>query len=359
MKVIQVLPTLAYGDAVGNETIAFYHVLENAGFDTEIYTERLDPRIKNLKIRSILEWEEPETDDVLIYHIAISWNFLFRVIQAQCRKIGVYHNITPPHWFKPYNKAAYMGCSEGYRQVRGLKDVFDFCIADSEYNKQQLLSFGFTCDIEVVPIILPLDDYRKEPDQEVIRKCKARGGANILFVGRVVPNKKLEDIIAAFAIFQKVYDHEASLNLVGNAPDGDPYFGRLEGYVKKLGVRNVFFSGHVSFAEILGYYASADLFLCMSEHEGFCVPLVEAMLFHVPIIAYNEGAVGETLGEGGILLERKDFAETAAFMSYVLKHGDIRERMIQNQERCLEKYSEEKNTRLFLDLLRRFIDQKR
>jgi glycosyltransferase involved in cell wall biosynthesis len=176
----------------------------------------------------------------------------------------------------------------------------------------------------------------------------------VAFVGRIVPNKKFEDIIAAFTLYQRNYDQDAKLFLVGNYGKDDVYYRRLRDYVQELGVKNVFFTGHISFAEILAYYRIADVFVCMSEHEGFCVPIVESMLFKTPIIAFDAGAVADTLGGGGILLKEKDPLLTAGLIDRVVRDGELREEILKGQRRQLSRFRFERIRDLFLRYLSAF-----
>ena len=172
---------------------------------------------------------------------------------------------------------------------------------------------GYTCPMKVLPILIRFEDYEQEPDADVIRKY-SDGATNLLFVGRMAPNKKVEDVISAFAYYKEHYDKTARLFLVGSFQETDLYYQYLQKHIKKLGTHDVIFSGHISFQAVLAYYKIADVFLCMSEHEGFCVPLVEAMYFGVPIVAYDSSAIADTLGGAGILLKNKDLKKTASYI---------------------------------------------
>ena len=347
MKIIQIVPVISYGDAIGNDTFALDRVLKKMGFRTQIYAESIGKRIPEGAVRLMTEWEEPEKEDVILYHMALSFSHLSKIIDAGCRKIGIYHNITPEAFYEKYNRAAYELCRRGLRQVARLNDTFDYCLADSEFNRQDLLSYGYRCRIDVLPVLIPFQDYRQPPDRKIVKKYKGRQ-TNILFVGRVVPNKKQEDVIAAFSLYKKYFDQRAKLILAGSFNRNDEYCRSLERYIQKLGLKkDVIIPGHIRFDEILAYYASADLFLCMSEHEGFCVPLVEAMLFRIPIIAYDSSAVGETLGGSGVLLEQKNDLETAALMDKVIRDQDLRRRMIRGQRERLRDFRPSRIEKLF------------
>lgn len=355
MRVIQVLPCLKYGDAVGNDTVALHEALRRNGYKAEIYAEAVDEKLKKLHAYTVDMWKAPKKDDVIIYHLSVGWKYINLVRDADCRKIAVYHNITPSHFFKGYDGTAYEDCRSGLEEIRNLTGVFDYILCDSEFNRQDLISYGFKCRMDVLPILIPFEDYEKKPAQSVIRRYQNLPGHNILFVGRVAPNKKHEDIIAAFAQYKKYYDPDARLFLVGNYSRKDVYYRRLQAYIDALHLTDVYFSGHIRFDEILAYYHIADLFLCMSEHEGFCVPLVESMFFHLPVLAYDSSAVGNTLGGSGILFREKNFAEVAALMNRAIEDKTLREQMIQAEETRLKDFDNHRIEEQFLRYFREFI----
>ncbi|MBR3356631.1 MAG: glycosyltransferase family 4 protein [Solobacterium sp.] len=355
MKIIQMLPCLTHGDAIGNEVIAIDRALKSNGYKSVIYAEILDYRLESTDSKTIKEWEEPAKDDVIIYHFSIGWRFLPNIRKAKCKKICIYHNITPSHFFKDYDAAVYNNCKNGLAELKTCADLFDYCLADSEFNKQDLISYGFTCPIDVLPILIAFDDYKKEPDRKVIRRYKNQPGANILFVGRVAPNKKQEDIIHAFALYKKYYDKDARLFLIGKYFDTDIYYRRLSSYIKSIGVEDVYLMGHIKFTEILAYYTIADVFLCMSEHEGFCVPLAESMFFHVPIIAYDSTAIPSTLGGSGILFQEKNMLEVAGLIDRVVKDEELRRTIIAGQDARLKDFDNAVIMDQFMTYLRNFI----
>lgn len=357
MRVLQVLPCLKYGDAVGNDTIALHEALRRNGFKAEIYAEAVDEKLKKLHAYTMDMWKAPKKDDVIVYHLSIGWPYIHVIKEAKCRKIAIYHNITPSHFFKGYDGTAFENCQSGLEEIRTLRDVFDYILCDSEFNRQDLISYGFNCPMDVLPILIPFDDYRKKPAQSVLKRYRNEPGHNILFVGRVAPNKKHEDIIAAFAEYKKFYDPQARLFLVGNYARKDIYFRRLQAYIDALHLTDVYFSGHIRFNEILAYYHIADLFLCMSEHEGFCVPLVESMFFRLPVLAFDSSAVGNTLGGSGILFGDKNYGEVAALMNRAIEDQDLRKAMIAAEETRLQDFDNQKIEEQFIQYFRNYLNQ--
>lgn len=354
MMVIQIVPSLTYGDAVGNDVLAIDALLKRMGIHTIIYTGNIGKRIPQNIARRIEEWEIPKKEDIIIYHIATIFEHIHFLIDAKCRKIGIYHNITPPHFYADYNPSAYDACRRALRQVKDISNVFDYCLADSEFNRQSLISYGYQCRIDVLPILIPYDDYKRIPDETVLKRF-GKETTNVLFVGRFAPNKKYEDVIASFYAYQKRYDHNARLFLVGSFDHNDLYCKRLLEYIDMLHVENVYIPGHIRFEEVLAYYSIADVFLCLSEHEGFCVPLIEAMLFDVPIIAYDKCAVGETLGGSGFLLKTKDYCEIAAVIDRVILDHPLRDCMLRNQRERLSFFQTNKVCDMFKDYLSSFV----
>ncbi len=306
MRIVQVLTTLAYGDAIGNDVLAMKKAFQHMGYTTEILAEHIDGRLPEGTAKPINRLDFLEEKDVVIYHYSTGTELNYKVANTKARLVVCYHNITPPKFFHGYSLEAEKSCEEGLKAGKYLAEKAEFCWADSEFNKQDLIEMGFKMDIKVLPILIPFEDYNKEPRREVIRKYSGDGMVNVLFTGRVAPNKKHEDIIKTFYYYKKYVNEKSRLFLVGGYAEKDRYYQKLQRYVRELGVQDVIFTGHIKFDEILAYYQLADVFLCMSEHEGFCVPLVEAMQFQVPVVAYESTAVPDTLAEGGLLLDEKD-----------------------------------------------------
>jgi glycosyltransferase involved in cell wall biosynthesis len=354
LKIVQLLPVISYGDAVGNDTLALDDLLKSMGYKTSIYAESIDERVaEHHPILPVKKLPKLNEDDVLIYHLCVGFSFYKKLHKLKCRKIAIYHNVTPAFFFKEYSLLYYHACKQGIDEVKQLKGVFDYCLADSEYNRKDLISHGYRCPIDIRPILVPFDDYNKTPDKVILDRYND-GKTNILYIGRVAPNKRHEDIIAAFSCYKKYYDTDARLFLVGDNVIA-LYQSRLDEYVKKLGVKDVYFTGKVSFNEILAYYKVSDVFLCMSEHEGFCVPLIEAMYFDIPVIAYSCAAVPETMSGAGVLLQEKDPLETAGVINKAVTDTTLRSEIIKGQQKRLTDFSYEKTSALFLSYLSRFI----
>lgn len=354
MRIIQVLSTIAFGDAVGNDTIALKQAIEELGYETAIYAEYIDKRLPKGTAFPLNKIPALGEEDIIIYHKSTGTDISFRLDQYNGRKIMIYHNITPSEYFAPYNAVSEQLTQYGYDGLVYLKDKIEYCLADSNYNKTELIKIGYACPIDVLPILIPFEDYKQAPNAKIIKQYSNDGYTNIIFVGRIAPNKKQENIIRTFYQYKRL-NPKSRLILVGSYSGMENYYERLVEYTKELGLEDVIFTGHIKFDEILAYYKVADVFLCMSEHEGFCVPLVEAMFFDVPIIAYDTSAIGDTLGGSGILINNSDPLEIAMLIDKVVKKQGLQNSIIRTQRTRLEDFQYEKIKLLFQTYLEQFI----
>jgi glycosyltransferase involved in cell wall biosynthesis len=333
MRVHQLLAALSYGDAIGNEALAIQRQLRAAGHESEIYAELVHPRVAHLA-RPLWQYAEASAPDtVCIYHFSIGSAAGRLVHHAPDRLVVVYHNITPAHFFLGFHAHLAGLCHHGRRELAAFAERSELALGDSEYNRQELEQAGFA-RTGVLPIVLDLSLYDRPPSP-VVRRLYDDGRTNVLFVGRVIPNKKIDDLIRTFAVFQKWVQPHSRLLLVGDSRGFERYFDRLQELVRELRVDEVVFTGQVDDQELYAYYRLADAFLCLSEHEGFCVPLQEAMHFGLPVIAYETGAVRETLHGGGLLLQDKSPALVAELLERVTHGGDLRRAVLASQAKAV------------------------
>lgn len=356
MRVIQLLPTISYGDAVGNDTLALDQILKKNGFNSSIYAENIDHRLENNLVKYEQKMPNLNKNDILIYHLSTGSDLNYKIENYNCKKIMIYHNITPSEYLEPYNKYTSALCYEGRNAVKYLSNKVDYCLADSKYNKEELDANGYK-KTDVLPILINFNDYRRSPSQKILRLYEDDGYINILFTGRIAPNKKQEDVIAAFYFYNKYINPKSRLFLVGSYNGMETYYHRLQKYVERLQVQNVIFTGHIPFDEIVAYYHLADIFLCMSEHEGFCVPLVEAMYFNIPIIAYDSSAIAETMGGSGIVIDRKEPILVAKIIDRILNDKNLYNAIIQDEKERLKDFDNEKIERKFLKYLNQFLEK--
>jgi glycosyltransferase involved in cell wall biosynthesis len=333
VKVHQLLAALSYGDAIGNEALAIQRQLRAAGHESDIFAELVHPRVAHLA-RPLWEYREvssPET--ACIYHFSIGSAAGRLIHGAPDRLVVVYHNITPARFFLGFHPHLAGLCHHGRRELEAFAPRTELGLGDSEFNRAELEAAGFS-RTAVLPIVLDLSLYERPPSP-VVRRRYDDGRVNVLFVGRVIPNKRFEDLIRCFAVFQKWLNPRSRLLLVGDTRGFERYLHRLRELVRELGVEEVVFTGQADDDELYAYYRLADVFLCLSEHEGFGVPLQEAMHFHLPVIAYDAGAVRETLRGGGLLLQDKNPDLVADLLDRLTHGGPLRRAVLESQARAI------------------------
>lgn len=355
-RILQLLPSITRGDAVSNDAMEIHRTLVKAGFESHIYAEYIGTGLDPQVVSPVNSLPEAGVGDIILFHLSTGSHLqeVLRRCKAQgCKILFRYHNITPPEFYRGYHPFLEKKCRDGRKEAGEMRDIPDAVLSVSDYNRQDLLHMGYTCPMEIVPILIPFADYEKTPDEEVLNRYKTGDTVNVLFTGRVAPNKKLEHVIAAFAAYYYNYNANARLFLVGNDAGTESYRRNLQAYAEHLGLREkVIFTGHTTFPELLAYYRCADIFLCMSEHEGFCIPLVEAMYFDIPVIALNAAAVEETLGGAGVLLPDSRPEEAAGKMAALEEDSSLRESVLAGQRERWKQFGQEKTAGRFLEVLR-------
>ncbi|MFH1033450.1 MAG: glycosyltransferase family 4 protein [Pseudomonadota bacterium] len=330
----QMLADFAFGDAIGSEVLAFQKLFRSWGFASDIFAVNYDHRLRG-RARPVEDYAaQAGPDDVLIFHFSIGTDLADQLLKLPGRKVMRYHNITPADFLEGINPASAERCRQGRAQLARLAPAMELGLGASQYNCGELRAAGCPRVAEL-PILLDLEVLDTPPDQNVIDRFAE--GPTVLHVGRIVPNKKIEDLIKAHFWLSRLVPGSRLL-LVGSEGGWGPYAGGLRNLVTELGVPGVHFSGHVSFAALMAYYRAASLYLCLSEHEGFCVPLVEAMHFGLPIVAHDSTGVGGTLAEGGVLLPRKDPIHTAEVIARVLSDPGLRQGLARASRARLERF---------------------
>ena len=318
-RVIQLVSSLNCGDAVGNEVSAIDELLRRNYCRTELWCAHAQPG--TLPVRIVSRLPPLSGDDLLIYHFASLCPFAPQVAEAKCRVLLRYHNVTPSAFFRGYDPAAERATAGALRQLPALLKRADGALPASEFSAADLRRSGYAGPMEVLPVQLRWSDYAVPPDSNWLRRW-GDGTFNVLSVGRIAPNKRLEDVISAYAVFRQRHPR-SRLILAGSFSPGDGYYLHLLRHIAALGAENVVFTGHIELPQLLALYRTAGVYLCMSEHEGFCVPLLEAMAFGVPVAAYESSAVGETVGSGGVLFARKDFRSVAEDMERLIAEREL------------------------------------
>lgn len=334
-RVHQILATLGYGDAIGNEVLGIHRALRGAGYESEIIVETADPRLEHLTTdyRDIVGHVSP--DDLLIHHFSLGSRASRTAFALPCRMALIYHNITPPEYFLGVHPQLVRQCYHGRRELTAYRTRCDLALGDSEFNRQELDALGFspTDVLHVVPDFSHLDVV---PDSRIIDAYNDEC-TNILFVGRMIPNKRPDDVIRFFHAYKTLYDPSARLILAGSYGGFDSYMVQLRALVAKLGVQDVHILGQVTNEALTAIYDVADLFLCASEHEGFCVPLIEAFHKRVPVLAYASTAVPATMDGGGVLYDHKDPNRVAALMHALVADHALVDSVLGAQDAALDR----------------------
>ena len=332
-SVHQVLATLGYGDAIGHEVLGIQRVLRAAGFASEIFVETADRRLEHLTTDYREMVGDIGPDDVLIHHFSIGSRASRTAYAMPGRMALVYHNITPPEYFLGVHKDLVKLCYRGRRELTAYVNRCDLALGDSEYNRRELETLGFRTT-GVLPVVPDFNHLDLAPNT-MSAAAFDDGWTNVMFVGRVIPNKRFEDVIRAFHVYRTRLNPRARLLLVGSHSGFERYLAMLHSLIARLGTPDVHFLGHVSNEELTALYDVADVLLCASEHEGFCVPLIEAFYKRIPVLAYAATAVPATMDGGGVLYGTKDPFEIARLMAAVLDSPDVEDAVLASQDAAL------------------------
>ncbi|HTV12267.1 MAG TPA: glycosyltransferase [Acidimicrobiales bacterium] len=357
MRVDQYLPSFAPYDAIGAHALQVRKALRLAGYRSEIWAAEIHGALR-AQARPFGEDLERCRERLLLYQCSTSSplaNWLAARAKAGEPLLSQYHNITPPRYFERWDRSAARAMEQARDELAALASAVGLAMAVSVFNERELTECGYL-RTAVCPLLVDLEAYHRPPRSstlERLRRRKARSGAQWLFVGRFVPNKCQHDVIAAFAAYRYVFDHRARLTLAGWG--GQPrYRSALERLARQLELgESVELVEGADEADLLAYWEVSDVFVCMSEHEGFCVPVLEAMELGVPVVAYSAAAVPETLGEAGVLLEDKKPIAVARAVHEVCTTG-ARERLVAAGRARAAGYSLANSSRRFLSILAEF-----
>ncbi|MBU0944972.1 MAG: glycosyltransferase [Proteobacteria bacterium] len=327
----QLVPGFAYGDAISNQTIIIRDILRSQGYHSEIFTEQIDPSMTH-EARLFKNGKGIKADVGLIYHHSIGAGLTDFVINHPGPKSLIYHNVTPPELVRDADPELAKKLEKGLRDLHQLAPHFPVSAGDSRFNSLDLEKNGFSSP-SVLPICVAPEKWNIRAEPNMMTRLQD-GKDNILFVGRLAANKCQHDLIDVFATYLSLYGN-CRLILVGGFIEEEAYYQSLKAQVRKLGLEgDVLFTGKVPDSALHACYRCAHLFWSMSEHEGFGVPLIEAMWFDIPVFAYKSSAVPETLGEGGLLFtDKKDRQELAVTAKILMHDPDVRSRIFSGQKR--------------------------
>lgn len=334
----QFIAGYARGDAISNEARVLQSIFRKWGYASDIFCERR---------RILPEWRSRARDlseapsacaggAVALLHLSIGSASNTCYAGLHCPKVILYHNVTPPHFFRWFQPAMALDLAKGREQVKALASSADLVLADSAFNARELVAMGYP-QPAVFPLALNFETLDQAPDRSYLRRFRD-GRTNILFVGRCAPNKRLEHLLALFAHYQKAVNPEARLLLAGSWSGMERYYFWLLSLAREWRLREVHFLGSIPQKALNAVYRAADVFVCMSEHEGFCIPLMESMFFDLPVLAYRAAAVPETLDGCGVLANHKNYPELAEMMDRLVRDLPFRQAIIDRQRERLARY---------------------
>jgi glycosyltransferase involved in cell wall biosynthesis len=335
MRVDQWLPAAHRGDAIGDEAIRIRDTLVRAGISSRIFALDIDEEAAP----DVEPFPDRRECDVTIFHFALPSPLTQEFSREKSKRVLVYHNITPPEFFLGYDQELVRIAASGREELKALAGSADLALGDSEFNRAELERSGFG-STGVLPILIDFAPYEECVPDPVLEEMLGDGRANFLFVGRVYPNKRFEDLARLAFFYKKYVSEDFRFLLVGKAGRMERYQQAVQSLADRWGLRasEFLFTGHVSLEELVALYRSSDLFVSMSEHEGFGVPLVESMFFELPILAYAAGAVPDTLGGAGVQFGEKNYEELAEMAHLMVNDSDLIESVVAGQRRRLARF---------------------
>ena len=355
MRVDQLVPAFHQGDAIGDTAFFMKKFLLSQGFQSEIYCLDCDPELKT-ESKTFAEFPPPGPKDVTILHFALPSPLGPALQKMASKKVIIYHNITPAEFFQEYSSE--MACISrlGREELLSLVPHVDLALADSEYNRQELLAAGFR-NTEVFPLFVDFNKYNK-PINRFVHDLFRDDRLNILFVGRIVPNKRIDELIKVVFAYKKYISPLVRLIVVGKTASLPKYYEALVRLADEFYLKpdEICFTGHIPDEEMYALYQASDVFLSLSEHEGFGLPFLESMVFNLPIIAYNCTAVPNTLGDGGILINRKRVDFVTELIRVVNEDSKLREKVISAQSQQLGIFKRKKLDDFLLKNLKTLVE---
>jgi glycosyltransferase involved in cell wall biosynthesis len=324
------------GDAITDQALLLRRWLRQDGFRSKVFAESIAPELTT-DVQTYLSYRPSNPGETVILHHSIGTTLVDGLLSSDVRFLVIYHNVTPPEFALHVDPRLAGQLSKGQAQLHRLRERTLLGLADSPYNEAELQRIGFS-STGVLPIAL--DETRYElASNPALRARYAGGGPYLLFVGRLTPNKRQEDLIKLLYWYRRI-EPAAHLFLVGD-PWVPEYADWLYDLAQALELSDdVTFTGRVSQRDLVTYYRLADLYISMSEHEGFGKPFIESMYFGLPIMAYAAAAVPGTLGESGVLFHRKNYEALAELVDILVKDNSLRTRIVAGQQERAQAFLE-------------------
>ena len=351
MIINQWVPAAHQGDAIGDSARRVRDMLRRAGHTSDLFALTMDDALRG-DVRPFLD-PAARGGDLTIFHFALPSPMTEAFASLPRGRVLQYHNITPASFFAPYDAGLFRLAALGRQELATLVGRVDLALGDSDFNRQELEAIGFT-RTGVMPIAVNTERITAAPRRPALEKILGDGLINILFVGRIVPNKRIEDHIRLAEVYKRYVDSYYRFIFVGRH-DGLPrYYNQVRALIAEYQMLpdRFWFTGPVPDEDLAAFYRWADVYVSLSEHEGFCVPLVEAMAADVPVLAYAAGAVPETLGGAGVLFAPKDLEFAAEMLGTLVYDRPVREAVLEGQRRRLQDFSPARIEARLLEIVR-------
>jgi glycosyltransferase involved in cell wall biosynthesis len=349
----QWVPAAHKGDAIGDSARRMRGFLREMGHESEIFALTIDDDLRH----DVVPFADPESTrgDITIFHFALPSPMSAQFAALPHGRVLQYHNVTPAHFFASYEPALFRLASIARTELTSLASATDLGLGDSEYNRQELEEAGFT-RTNVLPIAVDIERLTNAPAHPVLDTILDDGLVNFLFVGRIAPNKRIEDHIKLAEQYKRYIDAYYRFIFVGRYDVTPRYYAAIRALLSEYQMLEdrFVFTGPVPDVELAAYYRAASVYVSLSEHEGFCVPLVEAMAMDVPVLAYGAAAVPDTLGGAGVQFAPKDLEYAAELLGMLAFEENPREEVLDGQRRRLRDFDDAVIKRRLADVLSAF-----
>ena len=353
MMINQWVPAAHKGDAIGDSARRVRALLRTMGHESELYALTIDDALRH-DVRPFGD-AAARCGDVTIFHYALPSPMTEAFASLDSGRVLQYHNVTPASYFAPYDPSLFRLAAIGREELATLAGRVDLALGDSGYNRLELESLGFG-RTGVFPIAVDTTRITRSVERPALEQMLDDGLVNFLFVGRIAPNKKIEDLIKLAEVYKRYVDAYYRFIFVGRFDVVPRYYSMIRALMAEYRFLNdrFVFTGPIPDEELAVYYRHAAVYISMSEHEGFCVPLVEAMAADVPVLAYAATAVPDTLGGAGVQFAPKDLEYAAELLGALAFDDGMRAQVIAGQRRRLADFGDARVTRELTALLHTF-----
>ena len=342
MIVNQWVPAAHKGDAIGDSARRVRALLRQMGHQSDLYAMTMDDDLRG----DVIPWTDAgaRQGDLTIFHFALVSPMTAEFAKLPSGRVLQYHNVTPAHFFAGYAPEIFRLARLGREDLQTLVGHTDIALGDSEYTRQELEALGFT-NTGVFPIAVDTNRITKAPRRPALEAVlNEEGWTNFLFVGRIVPNKKIEDHIKLAEHYKRYVDEQYRFVFVGKTDATPRYYAAIRALLERYRMPQgrFIFTGPVPDEDLATYYRTASVYISLSEHEGFCVPLLEAMAADVPVLAYSSTAVPDTLGGAGVQFAPKDLEYAAELLGELAYNDDLRTQVIARQRSRLADFGDDR-----------------